>query len=332
MYSIRVETDEFACRRLWEEAIPKVLLSDLWEVRDCFHQAYGHASYFVVAERAGRVVGLLPLSWNGETNQFTYFPGETWAGKTWLEQNRIIVTDGRMLRDMLRLVPDRYHLRYLQPIDKTIGSDHEVDEVGYLFVPGRYEFEMEKYFSEFSHKTAKRLKKELAEWDNRGVEYRFDEIADLDLLFEMNLSRYGAMSYFSDARFTSSFRRLAALLQRNGWLRMTTVLVSGIPAAVDLGCVYNRSYTLLGGGTAAEFPGIAKLVNVFHMRWACEQRFEDVDFLCGDFNWKSLFHLTPRPLYVLTNTHQTDRRTISHPSLRQSHSGPEADLRGASHA
>jgi hypothetical protein len=37
------------------------------------------------------------------------------------------------------------------------------------------------------------------------------------------------------------------------------------------------------------------------MQWACSERLNQVDFLCGDFNWKKLFHLTPRPLYLLGN-------------------------------
>lgn len=332
MYSVRVETDESACRCLWEEAIPQVLLSDLWEVRDCFHRSYRHAPYFVVAERAGKVIGLLPLSWNSETGQFTYFPGETWEGKTWLEQNRVIVTDKSMLRAMLRMVPERYHLRYLQPLDMTIGSDRDIDEIGYLFFPIRYNYDMDQYFGQFSHKTAKRLKKELAGWESQGLEYRYNHIADLEILFEMNLARYGNSSYFSDPRFVESFRKLTALLTRNGWLRMTTALINGVPAAVDLGCVYNKSYTLLGGGTSVDFPGIAKLINVHHMTWACEQKIDDVDFLCGDFNWKTLFHLTPRPLYVLTNNSGIDRRQEIHPSL----SVPEVTVgeatRGTAHA
>ena len=332
MYSIRVETDESACKRLWEEAIPKVLLSDLWEVRDCFHRSYRHAPYFIVAERAGKVVGLLPLSWNGETGQYTYFPGETWEGKTWLEQNRILATDGRMLREMLRMIPERYHLRYLQPLEMTFGSEREIDEVGYLFFPAKWDYNMDQYFLQFSHKTAKRLKKELAEWESRGLEYRYNHLSDLEILFEMNLSRYGVTSYFSDPRFIESFRNLTALLEERGWLRITTALVDGVPAAVDLGSVYNNSYTLLGGGTSADFPGIAKLINVHHMTWSCQQKIEDVDFLCGDFNWKTLFHLTPRPLYVLTNSVEIDRRLGIHPSLATPKATAHDLVQGTAHA
>jgi hypothetical protein len=70
---------------------------------------------------------------------------------------------------------------------------------------------------------------------------------------------------------------------------------------VDVGALYRGAYTLLAGGTNGNYPGVAKLINFHHLERACRERFEQVDFLCGDFNWKKLFHLTPRPLYLLTD-------------------------------
>jgi hypothetical protein len=70
---------------------------------------------------------------------------------------------------------------------------------------------------------------------------------------------------------------------------------------VDMGCVYQGVYTLLAGGTNSRYLGVAKLINFHHMQRACEEKLKRVDFLCGDFNWKKLFHLTPRPLYLMTN-------------------------------
>jgi hypothetical protein len=43
------------------------------------------------------------------------------------------------------------------------------------------------------------------------------------------------------------------------------------------------------------------VINFHHMTWACHQRLDLVDFLCGDFGWKERFHLTARPLYQVRN-------------------------------
>jgi CelD/BcsL family acetyltransferase involved in cellulose biosynthesis len=82
-------------------------------------------------------------------------------------------------------------------------------------------------------------------------------------------------------------------------LRVTTLLIGGEVAAIDMGAVWRNTYAVLAGGTRSEFPGVAKLINLHHLEWSCRQRFSYVDFLCGDFNWKNRFHLTPRPLYQM---------------------------------
>ena len=299
MYHIRVVTDRGECRSLWEKVFPREFVSDLWEVRECFDRHYRHEPCFIAAEDRGEVRGLLPLSLNGDSGLYNFFPGETWAGKTWLEQNRIVTDSQRMLRDMLAAVPGPYHLRYLRPAAAAANPYEQVDEIGYLFCPPKYGCDMDRYFGEFSHKTAKKLRRELAGWDERNISWRFDDPNDFELLVAMSIGRYGQSSYFYDPRFLDSFRHLRDFLAGRGWLRMVTIMVDGTPAATDLGSVYNGTLTMLAGGTHGDYPGVAKLINVHHMTWACEQKLDRVDFLCGDFNWKAMFHLSPVPLYLL---------------------------------
>ncbi|UCE24450.1 MAG: GNAT family N-acetyltransferase [Candidatus Zixiibacteriota bacterium] len=299
MYRVRTVTDIGECRELWQRLMPTELVSDLWEVRDCFHRHYNHPLHFIVAEESGAVKGFLPLSWNEETGQYNYFPGETWEGKTWLEQNRIIAGSEEILNTMLATLDGPYQLRYLRADDYWGGTHERVDEIGYLFVPESYQYDMNRYFETFSHKTAKRLRKELTGWDSRALEWRYNQPEDFEILCQMNISRFGNLSYFHDLRFLESFRSLMHLLRERDWLRIVTIVVDGEPAAVDLGSLYNGMLTMLAGGTGAGFPGIAKLINVHHMTYACEHKLDSVDFLCGDFNWKTLFHLTPAPLYLI---------------------------------
>ena len=328
MYRIRAVTDPGECHHLWDKVIPREFISDLWEVRTCFDRSYRHAPYFVVAEERGVVRGFLPLSRNGDSGLFNYFPGETWSGKTWLEQNRILAENPRVLRDMLDAVPGSYHLRYLRPYSEAGASYDQVDEIGYLFCPPRYGFDMERYYEEFSHKTAKKLRRELAAWDERNVTWRFDVPEDFDLLVDMSLGRYGQSSYFHDPRFLNSFRQLRDFLAKRGWLRMVTILVHGVPAATDLGSVYNGTLTMLAGGTHGDYPGIAKLINIHHMTWACEQKLDRVDFLCGDFNWKTMFHLSPVPLYLLEKDKAPLRKEVDLSTSRQPWAAQGLDVGG----
>lgn len=152
-----------------------------------------------------------------------------------------------------------------------------------------------------SGKTRKKIRSELNRLTAGGVSYRYDCFEDVAHMFRMNLESFKEESYFDDARFLRAFENLVAWLHANKMLRVTTVLIGGRMAAVDVGAVWNQTYTVLAGGTQPDFPGVAKLINFHHIEWACQQQFKAVDFLCGEFNWKNRFHLTARPLYRVAN-------------------------------
>lgn len=298
--TITILTDPVACRQAWDAFWPAKGLFDLWPVRESFHRAFQRPLQFVLSRQGNRVTGFLPLCWDEESGTYVMFPGETWQGKTWIEQNRILASSDRELSRMLEAVPGPVHLRYLLPADQGVQGRVSGDEIGYLFYPGLCDFSFENYWLSFSGKHRKNIKADLRRLEDQGVTYRFDHLPDLTHLFQMNIGAFDQASYFNDPRFQTSFEYLVDFLSRSGMLRITTLEVAGKVAAVDLGACYKNAYTLLAGGTNPEFPGIAKMINLHHMERACQERFDSVDFLCGDFNWKTRFHLTERPLYQLS--------------------------------
>lgn len=300
IYGVRIATDLDECQALWQAVIPAEHITDLWEVRSCFQQHYKRPRNFIVVEDDEGICGLLPLSLIEELRCYGFFPGETWHGKTWLEQNRIYFRSGEP-QALLSRCNLPYHLNYLAAPESATDGNLVVDEIGYLFSPPQYDYDIQNYFTEFSHKSIKQILREVAALESRGVSYRLDDLSDFDLMIRLNISRFGTNSYFYDRRLCESFRSLAHFLHDKGWLRFTTAFIGHEPAAVDMGCLYKGEYTLLAGGTNSHFPGVAKLINLHHLQRACNERMRQVDFLCGDFNWKKLFHLSPRPLFMLSN-------------------------------
>lgn len=285
-----------ACQELWRDVIPQDTLFDLWEVRECFWRHHRGHLLFLVAYEHGHICGLLPLTRTDNDSGWGYFPGETWMQKTWLEQNRLMATNQSVYHALLSRCPANTHLRYLCSDDLGNGT-LAVDEIDYVFLPEQWSYSYEQYWSSFSSKRRSRLRSEMDGLIGRGVEIRRGLIEDVELLFEMNRACYGDDSYFADGPFYSGFRDLVAWLNQQGFLEVTTVLVEETVAAVDVSAVYNNACTVLAGGTHRGFPGVAKLMNTAHIRWACQHRFSEVDFLSGDFSWKQRFHLTERPSY-----------------------------------
>lgn len=307
MLRIRRFSDINECRTLWEKYTPQEVITDLWDVRECFHREFRRELLFLTAEEDGEHAGFLPLCIIPETESCGFFPGEAWHGKTWLEQNRLSVKNSNVLNSMLDYITSsitgRYHIRYLVPDEQLHGNTE--DETGYLFSPPLYGFSMDEYYKTFSGKSVKKIKKELSAFDGRNIEVRTGSLPDYEILADMNVSRFGHDSYFSSTPFRNGFRNLASWLDKKGMLRMTSVLIDGQYAAVDMGSIYKNVYTLLAGGTSADFPGVAKYINTLHMNYACGQKFSQADFLCGNFSWKTMFHLEPRPLYKVSNVDES---------------------------
>ncbi|MEZ4604959.1 MAG: hypothetical protein R2861_16625 [Desulfobacterales bacterium] len=69
-------------------------------------------------------------------------------------------------------------------------------------------------------------------------------------------------------------------------------------AAVDMGAVFNNTYTVVGGAPHG-FVGIAKVINLHHLNGPATTGWKPWIFLCGGFNWKERFRLSPRPSYEI---------------------------------
>lgn len=303
MAGVRIVHDIEECERLWKTHYPQDCVFDLWGVRRCFSQAYGREPFFIVYEEDGELLGFLPLSRIEENGTYAFFPGETWQGKTWMEQNKIIARDEACMKAMFDAIPGKANVRYvcagseIMDFSNVLKPKLVPDEMGYLFSPANHGYSYENYLASFPGKSRKKILAEVQGIKAKGVEFRYNDRADVDWVFRLNLDNFAESSYFYDPRFMGAFENLVEFLSRENMLRVVTLLVGGRVAAVDIGAIYNKSCTLLAGGTHREFPGVAKVINLHHMEWACRENVDELDFLCGDFGWKERFRLSPRPLY-----------------------------------
>ena len=300
MYKVRIVNDPEECKFIWKSIYPAKNIFDLWEIRECFANQYNHEKCFITVEENKKIIGLLPLVLSNETQTYVFYPGEAWEKKTWLEQNIIIAPNTNVLDLLLKSIPGKAYLRYIaQPAHEIKNFKVEVDETGYLFIPGEYNYSVKNYLADFSTKSRKRLVELINTFQDMGAHIRLNCKSDIEKMFKMNIERFGEKSYFNSQLFLDSFRSLLNYLYDNRILRILTVVIDNKEAAIDVGSIWQSGYTLLAGGTNPGYPGIAKYINLTHIEWACKEQVEYVDFLCGDFGWKNMFHLKQRNLYKI---------------------------------
>ncbi|MGE4285506.1 MAG: GNAT family N-acetyltransferase [Phycisphaerae bacterium] len=285
------------CRELWRRYVPQDCFFNLWEVRECFHLTFGNEPFFVTAEENGVLCGLLALCRNGSGKGVSFFPGELYGGRTWLEQNVIYASSHRALETLLGALPNEGEVRYLRAAGGLLETFCDEDELNYSLLPPALDYDFDRYLAGMDGKYRRNLLRELRQFD---AEVRLNNFADIDAMLDLNLQNFGSHSYFADSRFLAGFRRMLGYARYMEALRVTTMLVDGQIAAVDVGVTHANRHTVLAGGTNPLFKGIAKHINIHHIKWALESRLGRVDFLCGDFGWKDKFALHAEPLYKLS--------------------------------
>ena len=304
---VRFTRDLDEGERLWRRLSPGLDVFDDWAVRQAFQDSYRRPPLFLVAEEDWRPVGLLSLSWIAEEDYYGAFPGETWRGRTWLEQNRVLADDDRARRALWEAAPDETRLRYLDAQSAAALPEAEVDEVGYILRPGGFAHDYEAYWESFSGKSRKKIARAIEALGPMECRSRDGGRRDIEWMFATNTAGFAGTSYFEDPRFLAGFEAMLAHFSRRRMLRVVTLAIGGRRAAVDVAVAHRDRYTVLAGATDPEFPGVAKAINLFHVKWACRRRCERIDFLCGDFGWKERFHLEPRPLFAATRTAAVER-------------------------
>jgi hypothetical protein len=295
----RVISDPLACERLWKACIPAYSVSDLWEFRMCFQRHFHNHLSFLVLENSKGISGMLPLSHIQHLDTKSFFPGETWHDKTWIERTRIYAREPVIYEELFSLCQDRTFLRYMDISDGNSPDQIDLDEIGYVLYPALLDYDMANFRQRFSNKKFKSILKNINSIMEMGGRFHVNRLEDYDLLVKMSLEKFGEESYLCDDRFRESFRDVMNYLLDKGWLRMISLELEGEIAAVDLGAIYNRTYTVFLGGVFSGVPGIAKVMNMYHIDYALQNRLFKLDFLCGDFHWKKLWHLDQEPLYKL---------------------------------
>ncbi|MBU0763144.1 MAG: GNAT family N-acetyltransferase [Candidatus Altiarchaeota archaeon] len=289
-----IEKDILRCERLWKEYTPSKWLFDEWDYRICLNAGYGYEPYFIVGEKNGERVGVLPLWYEIKQNFYTFIGG------TFPENNTFFMNDKKDIGAFLNQCPMETLLTGIEPSEAMYYPFKESDPIFFLDMK-KYENSLEKYITSFDKKHRKNLRYDLKQFDIRKSEVRTNCLDDFDRMVELNVDRFGEESDLIEPEMAEGIRQLMMRLHERGKLNMITLLLDGVVEAVEIAAIHKGWYYILSGGRNIKVENCGKKMIVEHIKNAVSIGVDKINFLSTDSGWKSRWHLDTIPTYEYQN-------------------------------
>lgn len=289
----RVETDLSQCQLLWEEFSPNESLFDLWDFRLAFWRGYQYQPYFITLSFQGEIISVLPLWFDKEDNQYT------WFGGSWHDENVFFSKSPKTIPLLLKLIPGKTRLFCIRNQESFLENDEEK----YLLDLKNFS-SLDDFWGILKKKKRYNLKRDWKKIQALKPEIIINDFSHLETLFKLNINRFDGMiladnkSTFLSKEKQKTFREVVNLA-KDYQVRMISTKINGKIVAVDLVALYKKTYYCLAGGCdVAGHSGLGSFANLQLIKDAIElENIELIDFLQGDVNWKASWKLGTRPLF-----------------------------------
>ena len=289
----RVETDLSQCQLLWEEFSPNESLFDLWDFRLAFWRGYQYRPYFITLSFQGEVISVLPLWFDKEDDQYT------WFGGSWHDENIFFTKSVKTIPLLLKLIPGKARLFCIRDQESFL----EPDEEKYVLDLKNFS-SLDDFWGILKKKKRYNLKRDWKKIQALKPEIVINDFSHLETLFKLNIKRFDGMiladnkSTFLSKEKQKTFREIINLA-KDYQVRMISTKIDNKIVAVDLVALYKRTYYCLAGGCdVGNYSGLGSFANLQLIKDAIElENIDWIDFLQGDVNWKASWKLGTRPLF-----------------------------------
>ncbi len=298
----RVETDLSQCQLLWEEFSPNESLFDLWDFRLAFWRGYQYQPYFITLSFQGKIISVLPLWFDKEDGQYT------WFGGSWPDENIFFSRISKTIPLLLKLIPGKTRLFCIRSQEGITnqGNFLDMDEEKYILDLKNLS-SLDDFWASLRKKKRYNLKRDWKRIQALNPEIVINDFSHLETLFKLNIDRFKEMvlddnkSTFLSKEKQKTFKEIVNLA-KDYQVRMVSTKIDGKVVAVDLAALYKQTYYCLAGGCDIEkYSGLGTFANLQLIKDAIElENIDLIDFLQGDVNWKASWQLGKRPLFKFT--------------------------------
>lgn len=294
----QVSDDLKVAEKIWEQLTPGLCIYDEWEFRRCFHEPAGFQPFFILGFSADRPIGLLALQYNTRKNSLEFFGG------TFMEYNHVLLHpqfSGRAGEFYQYLTQERdedFVLGDLIDGSDTLANYEQYDTTYTASLEGVGSID-DFVAGHFSGKSKNNLKRKIAALQkDHSLQIEDNNFADLDLLAELNIKRFGAESSFRHPSQIQAFQQLTKL----PWeLLLQTFIVDGKKRGVAVSLIYKDFFVYLMSGADVEaVPNLGSYVVFQTFTAAIARKKKIFDAGRNASGWKDRWHLTGSPVYSIS--------------------------------
>ncbi|KKQ27360.1 MAG: hypothetical protein US42_C0010G0007 [Candidatus Magasanikbacteria bacterium GW2011_GWC2_37_14] len=286
----KIENNREICQELWEKFSPRVYVYDNWDFRECFNRQTNYPLNFVVGFYKEKPIGILPLEYDTDNKCYEFF------GDIFMEYNRAFLAP-----DFLDCKAKFYEAVPL-PAELQMMSEEEAPDLKcepeiltYYLDISNMNFLDDYFRNYFNSKRRGDFLRAMKKIEALEPEVRYNNLADLDVLFDLNQKRFKEESTFTRENDKKFFRDL---LKTNLDFEILSVVINGKIVAASFSIYYNGRYEYLANGADVEnYPFVGTYLNLMSIKRAIEKKMTVIDFGYGEAGWKDLWHLPKKSLY-----------------------------------
>lgn len=289
---VRIETDLETCHQLFEQFSPKKTLFELWGFRYAFYLGYKDIPIFMIFERNGEPLGLLPLWYEKDKDELR------WFGSWWQEGNTFWIKDKSIIPIVLTLFPQKVLLNAIQMAPRT------AQKLGLIADDPKYLLSLEdcptieSFLQRFNGKKRYNLRRDQKIILSKNPKTCYNRFEDIETLFDLSIKRFAKRdgSPFETENRKQTFRDI---MNQSGEyeIRIISTEIDNEIVGVDLVAIYKDIYyTLQGAYNLDKHPGLGNYTNFLLIEDAINLGAKSVDFLEVSYGWKEDW-FQPIPLF-----------------------------------
>lgn len=288
---IQTITDLNTAEKLWNQFVISDNWYNQWELRKLFHQTLNISTpLFYVAAKNNQPVGILPLQISNEEKKIEFFGGGFFEG------NQAWAKDDQVKSLLYQSVKGNIAFDSIELKDKELDPRIEKGDEKFFLPIINYK-NIDDYLQLFSSKRRSNLRRAFKKLAENKLTIESGTVDDLDILFQLNIKRFGEESVFTNPKRIEAFQEMTKL--SNQWEIFTFKLNNKIEA-VSLSTLYKDTYLYHNAGTnLSDYPNLGSLVIYHNIKKAIELGAKYFDAGSEDLGWKSRWHLQPIQLYKL---------------------------------